>query len=233
MTSERRPEQFAPRVDAAIAALRPDFTALSIVAENAVPQGPTEWIAARLQEACASVGEGPAWAEAHLASWADAFRSFGAKPQRTPCSAEALRKRAGQGGVPSIHPVVDLYNAVSIAYAIPVGGEDIGRYEGPPRLVRAAGDEPFETTKDGGVAIEYPDKGEAIWRDDRGVTCRRWNWRQGPRTRITPESGNLWFILERLDPMPHEALAAAGDRLEADLLRLAPGARIHRLIVTA
>lgn len=43
--------------------------------------------AARLRGTSAA-GE-PAWVEAHLAAWAEVFRRFGAKPQRTPCSAEA------------------------------------------------------------------------------------------------------------------------------------------------
>ena len=61
-------------------------------------------------------------AEAHLSARCDVFMQFGAKPKRTPCSADALRKRAlRDGSMPSIDPVVDLYNAVSIRYAVPVG----------------------------------------------------------------------------------------------------------------
>ena len=65
---------------------------------------------------------GRARAEAHLSARCDVFMQFGAKPKRTPCSADALRKRAlRDGSMPSIDPVVDLYNAVSIRYAVPVG----------------------------------------------------------------------------------------------------------------
>ena len=64
-----------------------------------------------------------------------AFRAFGAKPQRTPCSAEALLKRAKRDGViPSVNAVVDLYNAVSLRFAIPVGGEDAEPILGRPAL---------------------------------------------------------------------------------------------------
>lgn len=70
--------------------------------------------------------------------------------------------------------------------------------------------------------IEAPEAGEVIWRDDVGVTCRRWNWRQGSRTQITEESEDMWFVLERLDPMPVEALQDAGRMLVGGLRRISP-----------
>ncbi|MGV8241929.1 B3/B4 domain-containing protein, partial [Pseudomonas aeruginosa] len=105
--------------------------------------------------------------------------------QRTPCSAEALRKRAlRDGGLPSIDPVVDLYNAISVQFAIPVGGENLAAYAGTPRLVVADGSETFDTLKNGEAVDESPDPVEVVWRDDLGVTCRCWNWLQGVRTRL-------------------------------------------------
>ncbi len=58
------------------------------------------------------------------AAWDEAFSAFGAKAKRTPCSAQALRKRVlKEGSLPAIDPVVDIYNAISIRYAVPVGGK--------------------------------------------------------------------------------------------------------------
>lgn len=37
--------------------------------------------------------------------------------------------------MPALDPIVDLYNAVSLRYAVPVGGENIAAYQGLPRLV--------------------------------------------------------------------------------------------------
>jgi DNA/RNA-binding domain of Phe-tRNA-synthetase-like protein len=51
--------------------------------------------------------------------------------------------------MPALDPIVDLYNAVSLRYAIPVGGENIAAYQGSPRLVMAEGTEPFDTVKRG------------------------------------------------------------------------------------
>ena len=228
MTQESNHERghaFTPWIAPAIWQLRPDFVALSIVAECCSNSAGTVWAAERLVEATRASALGPDWAVAHLSAWQDTFRAFGAKPQRTPCSAEALRKR---GSVPSVNAVVDLYNAVSIAFTLPVGGEDIDRYVGAPSLTIAQGDETFETMKNGQPAVENPERGEVVWRDEQGVTCRRWNWRQGQRTRIETGTRNMWFVLERLEPMPLDALKCAGDTLCADLARLSPGVRISQ-----
>lgn len=214
---------FVPTVSPAVLALRPDFRAVSVRVTGGRNLLDEPEAAARLQAAVAGVGDGPAWAEAHLASWAEAYRAFGSRPNRTPCSAEALRKRAlKQGGLPAINAVVDVYNALSLRYAVPVGGEDLAAYAGSPRLVIADGGEAFETTANGEAAVEHPDPGEVIWRDDLGVTCRRWNWRQGPRTRLTEASTDMWFVFERLEPMPLSAAEDAAGELLDYLRRLAP-----------
>lgn len=212
---------FQPRIAPEIFALRPDFMALSVFVEGIANTTSTEFSRGELASAAAASANA-AWAEAHLNAWREAYRAFGAKPQRTPCSAEALRKRCERdGGLPETNAVVDLYNALSLRFAIPVGGEDASSYEGPPQLVRAAGDEAFDTMADGQPKLETVDKGEVVWRDGKGVTCRRWNWRQGTRTRITEASSSLWFVLERLDPMPVEALLTAGRELADGLQKIA------------
>ncbi|WP_024303014.1 B3/4 domain-containing protein [Pseudogulbenkiania sp. MAI-1] len=221
-----------PSIDSNIASLAPGFRALSIGVEAADIVNP-DIAAEALSRACRSLTTGDvAWAEAHLLAWADAFRKFGAKPQRTPCSAEALRKRVlRDGGMPSIDPVVDLYNAISIQYAVPVGGENFAAYVGAPRLVIADGTERFDTMKDGALAHESPEAGEVVWRDDVGVTCRRWNWRQGVRTRLGSEAKLMWFILESLPAMPLDALQEAGDQLAQGLHLMMPGASIESKLI--
>ena len=215
-----------PTIDPAIFALRPDFIALSLSCESACNTASDAASAAGLADAV-SRQEGAPWAEAHLDAWRDAYRAFGAKPKRTPCSAEALRKRAiRDGALPPLNAVVDLYNAVSLRFAIPVGGEDAAQYRGFPHLCLATGAEPFHRIADGQPGIETPEAGEVIWRDDLGVTCRRWNWRQGPRTQITEATQDMWFVLERLDPMPVETLLEAGQTLIDGLRRLSPDVRI-------
>lgn len=216
-----------PEVNAAIWELRPDFVALSIVVRGGrnEPSAPD-------CGALAGVIERPRWADDHLAAWREAYKAFGAKPQRTPCSAEALWKRQERDGrIGQVNAVVDLYNAVSLRYALPVGGENLAAYAGPPRLVRASGGEPFQTTREGQPVVEAADPGEVIWRDDVGVTCRRWNWRQTPRTRLDVGTTDMWFVLERLEPMTVDSLLEAGGVLVEGLRRLAPQAVVSGTVL--
>ncbi|KGD71140.1 B3/4 domain-containing protein [Pantoea vagans] len=223
-----------PSIDPAIFTLAPGFRAMSITVE-ATPITRPEVASDALKSACQQViQDDVVWADAHLAAWAEVFRAFGAKAKRTPCSAEALRKRVLRDGtLPAIDPVVDLYNAISIRYALPVGGENIAAYTGAPRLVIADGSERFDSIKEGEVVYESPEPGEVVWRDDQGVTCRRWNWRQGVRTRLDASARQMWFILESLPAMPLDALQQTSDELVSGLQHMMPGAQIGKKLIEA
>lgn len=129
--------------------------------------------------------------------WRDAFQSFGSKPSKFPSSVEALLKRVLQGQkLPDVNPLVNLYNYCSIKHILPFGGEDFEGVYGDMELRHCDGTEEY-------YAIfsdenEPPDKGEIAWVDDRGVTCRKWNWRQCDRTKITEETTEGYFIIDRL-----------------------------------
>ncbi len=75
----------------------------------------------------------------HVAPWRDAYRGFGAKPKKYRSSIENLVRRVLKGqALPSIGPLVDLYNVVSLRHLLPVGGEDLECTVGPIRLTFAA-----------------------------------------------------------------------------------------------
>lgn len=221
-----------PSISPELARIAPSFRALSINV-IAAPIRDAQVGEIALKEACQAVINGqPAWAQAHIDAWNAVFKAFGAKPKRTPCSAEALRKRVLKDGtMAALDPVVDLYNAVSLRYAVPAGGENSAAYCGSPRLVFADGSETFDTLKEGQPATESPEPGEVIWRDDRGVTCRRWNWRQGVRTRLSASDKTMWFILESLPEMPVDELYAAGNMLTDGLEKMMPGLRFESTLI--
>ncbi|MGI5441588.1 B3/B4 domain-containing protein [Streptomyces shenzhenensis] len=214
-----------------VRSLAPGFTHVVIEAHDLVGGPSTEASAALLDDAARRLavrlaGRAP-HEDPHMAAWREVYTAFGAKPSRTRNSAEALAKRAlSESGLPRINLLVDLYNAVSVAHLIPVGGEDADRIEGAMRLVRATGDEDFVTVAGGEEVVEHPDAGEVVWRDDAGVTCRRWNWRQGPRTRLTERTASGVFLLEGLAPMPVAEIERAAAELAELLEKFSPGARI-------
>jgi len=236
MSDSGMPEDFlaGAGVDAAVFGLRPDYRVLLLAVDGLVPglgdRASDALLLAAEAAAREALGGGPAEKLPHVAAWREAYRAFGAKPQRTRNSLEALLRRAASG-LPRVNRLTDLYNAVSVLHQIPLGGEDLTRYAGPPRLVRAVGTEPFDTVADGIAVTEQPDPGEVVWCDDVGVTCRRWNWRQARRTQLREDTTAALFILDALDPLPDEALYAAADDLTARLARLGPGVRSARRLI--
>lgn len=209
---------FRPHVSEAVLTRFPHYRALSVVVMDYLPATPL--IAPAIQ--CAE------WCEAHIESWRETFRAFGANPKRTASSLESLYRRYHKdGALPIINDLVDTYNALCLGWGAPFGGEDLSKYVGVPQLTIADGSETFDTAKDGQLITEHPEPGEIIWRDDVGVTCRRWNWRQCKRTTLTPESRHLWFVIDRLPPMPLEALHMAGQALQDCLLAASPNATVR------
>jgi DNA/RNA-binding domain of Phe-tRNA-synthetase-like protein len=222
------------QVDAAVFALRPDYRAMLLAAGGLIPGPGDQASDALLQAAEAAAAEAlrgrPAEQLPHVAAWREAYRAFGAKPQRTRNSLEALLRRSASG-LPRVNRLTDLYNAVSVLHQIPLGGEDLTRYTGVPRLLRATGTEPFDTVADGVAVTERPEPGEVVWCDDAGVTCRRWNWRQARRTQLSDGTTTALFILDALDPITDEALHAAADDLATHLARLGPDVQVTRRLL--
>ncbi len=216
-------------IDRAVIELRPDYSALILAAEGLRP-GPSD------DASDALLGDAEAWARkaigdgapedlAAVGAWRRAYQAFGAKPKRTRPSVEALLRRV-DSGLPRIDRLTDIYNAMSVRHLLPIGGEDLDRYAGPARLVRATGDEPFDTVRDGQPVVDHPEPGEVVWRDDVGVTCRAWNWRQCVRTRITLSTTRAVFILDGLLEPGGDALQAVADDLARSLVSLNPGASL-------
>jgi DNA/RNA-binding domain of Phe-tRNA-synthetase-like protein len=217
-----------------VLALRPDYRVLMLVAEGlepGLPDGLSDELLARAETRARIALDGRAPEDVpEVADWRAAYRAFGAKPQRTRPSVEALLRRL-DAGLPRIDRLTDAYNAVSIANLVPVGGEDLDQYQGPARLVRATGDEDFDTVAHGEPAVEHPKPGEVIWRDDAGVTCRQWNWRQCTRTRMTLATTSAVFIVDGLAALGPQGLTAAGHDLTSSLILLNPQAAIASRLI--
>lgn len=226
----------AASMDDAVTALRPDYV-VALVAAEGLPGSPSDetsdaWLREAEAAALARLAGGSPESRPHVELWREAYRAFGAKPQRTRNSLEALLRRAGDG-LPRIDRLTDLYNAVSVLHEVPVGGEDLDRYIGAPRLVRATGAESFETTAEGAAVVEHPEPGEVAWVDDAGVTCRRWNWRQCTRTRLTPTTTKAVFIVDALGPNAAAIATVAADDLERRLGSLGAGVVTARRLLHA
>lgn len=170
----------------------------------------------------------------HIEAWRQAYKSFGVKPKKYPCSLEALLSRTLKGyDLPTINRLVDLYNAISLKYMLPVGGEDWEQLSSDLILSIATGSEPFVGIQEGQEVVTYPEPGEIIWADSTGVTCRRWNWRQCRRTQLTIDTHEVYFVLDRLVPYSIRTLQAAGEDLINLLKQMCPGCAITPTLLGA
>lgn len=158
-----------------------------------------------------------------VAVWREAYRRFKTK-KGARCSIENLLKRVEKGsGVGAINPLVDLYNAVSLSYGLPCGGEDLDTFQGSLRLTVTEGGDAFQALGDEKDDPTLP--GEVCYLDDAGAVCRCWNWRDGQRTMLTEKTVNAFLIIESVDPARsadlERALEALAGRTQKHLGRAA------------
>ena len=151
----------------------------------------------------------------HIAPWREAYRKFGAKPKNHPSSIENLARRVLKGqSVPHINPLVDLYNVISLRHLVPVGGEDLDRIQGDVRLTLATDHEPPVHLL-GEPEPRPPKPGEVIYTDDLGTLCRRWNWKEAERTKLTAATRHAFLVIEGLPPVGRDLVAQAAEELAA------------------
>ncbi len=158
-------------------------------------------------------------ADERLLAWAQAHRDFGSNPNKFPPSISSLIKRVQKNpALPYINSVVALFNYISLKYCLPCRGDDMKTVEGDFVLGLSDGTESFIPL--GSDQGESPVKGEVIYYDGmtKNVMCRRWNWRNGDKTKIEESTKNIVINIDCLPPHTPETAIQARDEL-ADLLR--------------
>ena len=171
------------------------------------------------------------WTENHVVKrWREAFQKFKTK-KGARASIEALLKRVSNGNtIGSINPLVDVYNAISLQYGVPVGGEDLSSVQGDVLLTIAEGGESFRPL--GSDADEPALPGELVYKDEAGAICRCWNWREAERTMLTNSTTDAIMVLEAVDSSTDDTFWQATDDL-ADSIRTLLGAEVQVHHVTS
>jgi len=143
-----------------------------------------------------------------IASWREAYRSFGAKPSKFRPSVEAMVRRVLRNEpLPSINTLVDIGNVVSLNHLVPAGGHAIDVLTQDISLCAAAGDEEF--TPLDSDHVENPIQGEIIFVEGKTVLTRRWTWRQGKHTLVMPTTTAIEFNVDGLPPVSIEEVEEA------------------------
>jgi len=191
-------------VDGAIFQRFPDYVRAIVVAKGIDNQGVQTEVEEMLRDAeaqCealfAQVG---LTTYPRIANWREAYRTLSMKPGKNYSSVEALARRARGGSpLPYINTLVALMNGFSLKHLVPCGGDDLDAAQGDLILRLATGEEGFAPL--GREETSRPEHGEVVYIDDRQVLCRRWNWRQGDGTKITPSSRNVLINIDCLPPV--------------------------------
>lgn len=164
-----------------------------------------------------------------IQAWRRVYKKFGSDPHRYRSSVEALLRRVVKGdSLPSVNTLVDLYNLVSVTYVLPIGGEDMDSLNGDLSLCRAQGNERF--VRLGGTENEPPEPGEVVYKDNNGVVCRRWNWREADKTKLTAHTRNAVIVVDGLAEIGREAVEKATKEL-AVLITMHCGGRVRTEIL--
>lgn len=157
--------------------------------------------------------------EGEILPYRAAFQALGINPNKYLCSIEALFTRIAKGkGMPHINPVVDLGNAMSLKYTLPMGAHDLGG-GGEDIVIRFA--QPGDTFLPfGGEAEEAPDPGELVYAVGHQVRTRRWTWRQSEQGKITPSSSDIFFPIDGFTDFNLDRVLAAREELEGHLKQI-------------
>jgi DNA/RNA-binding domain of Phe-tRNA-synthetase-like protein len=147
----------------------------------------------------------------------EAFIKLGINPNKFMSSIEAMITRvAKKKGLPNINSIVDLGNAISLKYIVPLGAHDIDIAEDDICLRFSSNGDIFIPF--GESEAECLEEKELIYTVGNNVKTRRWIWRQSEQGKITKESKNIFFPIDGFKDKNYNNVISARDEL-AELLR--------------
>ncbi|MFI6030010.1 B3/4 domain-containing protein [Amycolatopsis magusensis] len=151
-----------------------------------------------------------------IQAWRRAFGQLGLKPTQYRCASESLLRRfRKEKSLPRIHPVIDLCNAVSLAYAVPIAVLDLARITGDLEVRYATGDEEYLTF---GGEVEHPQPGEVVFADEAGhAHARRWTNRQSGRSAVSDRTETVLIVAEALHETAADDVKTLVSALEHEL----------------
>lgn len=149
-----------------------------------------------------------------IQAWRRAFSRMGLKPTQYRSASEALLRRfRKEGTLPRIHPLIDLCNAASLAFAVPIAVFDLARVAGHLEVRQAAGDEIYTTFAG---EIEHPEPQEVIFADAEGrAHARRWTNRQSGHSAVRDETASVLIVAEALHAGAAANVGRLVDRLDS------------------
>lgn len=147
-----------------------------------------------------------------LLCYREAFQKLGINPNKFPSSVEALTSRVVKGGnLPDINGAVNLVNAISLKYSLPMGAHDLDSVQGDLTVRFSRSGDQF--TPFGQNTPEIVEENELVYADDREIRTRRWIWRQSDRGKVTETSRNIFFPIDGFVHHNQASVLSARDEL--------------------
>ncbi|HEY3426123.1 MAG TPA: phenylalanine--tRNA ligase beta subunit-related protein [Negativicutes bacterium] len=151
-----------------------------------------------------------------IGAYREAFTKLGINPNKFMSSIEAMATRiAKKKGFPQINSIVDLGNAISLKYLVPLGAHDLDDASGDISVrFSNQGDRflPFGETQE-----EVLEQGELIYSVGDQVKTRRWIWRQSEQGKVNENSKNIFFPIDGFHEQNNLQVIAARDELASRL----------------
>lgn len=166
-----------------------------------------------------------------VSAWRRAYSQMGLKPTQYRSAAEALLRRfRKENDLPRLHPLVDLCNAISLAFALPVAVFDLDQVDSFLEVRRAQGDERYLAFNG---ETEIPPPGEVIFADAANqVHARRWTFRQSLRSTVSSETRRVLIVSEGLHDTAGRDVPGLIEALAGEITALW-GAPRHQAVLTA
>lgn len=123
-------------------------------------------------------------------AWDSGQRNIAARPK------SLLRRYRKERSLPQIHPLIDLCNAVSLAFAIPIAVFDVAKIADYLEVRYAVGSEVYESFSG---ETEHPEAHEVIFADGANKAhARRWTNRQRAYSAVRDNTTAVLIVVEAM-----------------------------------
>jgi DNA/RNA-binding domain of Phe-tRNA-synthetase-like protein len=166
-----------------------------------------------------------------IQAWRRVFAKMGLQPTKYRCASEALLRRLRkENALPRLHPLVDLCNAISAAFAIPIAVFDLSKVTGDMEVRHASGSEAYHTFSG---QLEHPEPQEVIYADQGGhAHARRWTNRQSSLSAVSAGTDTVMIVAEALHESAYEDMRTLLAALMEEIAIAWPGAASKARLLT-
>lgn len=166
-----------------------------------------------MKEASKEFADVKAKEDPRVIPYREAFQNVGINPNKFQCSVEAMVNRISKGKeIPHINPLVNLNNAISLKYTLPMGTHNLALSDEDMEMRYTKEGDTFKPM--GSDEVETPEDGEVVYVVGNKVRTRRWAWRQSDEGKIDENTSYVFFPIDGFKGFNDDKVKAAMEELE-------------------